>query len=286
MHQAIKIDGAIFRPTGYGLTLLAALSVKGSRELLSQIGKAYDLLRKTYRRDPQNPTIIVADFRYTLQLPEYLCRQIILLLSDLGVCNETNYEDKLRLQIYESVLEKADIWAHLEWTLLSQSHRHVITNINGSFVSVSADIAFDDVIQMCPEAYSDFQKAQARTMSDPEGALTSARSMLESTIKWIHYQKNAEQPTLDGGTGKRIKACFRLLDGTGSDFERPGIKDMIQGMVAAANGLDTARNAMGDGHGKSPESPSANPRIAKLSVGLAKTVVTFLLATYESRQRP
>lgn len=288
--NAIKDDGGVHRLSAYGLALMVWLSAPGVSKLASACSKAYDFLRKKYFEKPEDPWIVISEFETALNLDSATSRRVILLLNDMTVCSADGSEYGSRVSIYQNVCSKGDIWRAFE--SLVMVHAIPISTVFGTNPLTALEAAFGsagmvhDVIAMCPNAHDEWKKAQERLMPDPSGAITSARSMVEAAIKWIHHERRAAPPSKDGSTGKRLKECLKLLDGDGADFEKPGVKQMITGMETAINSLDAARNAMGDGHGKPPGAPEAGPRVARLIVGLATTVTTFLLATYESRQRP
>lgn len=290
LSQTIKVEGSIYRPTGYGLAVMVVLSVPGSRKFASYCAKAYELLRQVYLKNPENPSIESSVFRERLGLDEALSAQVLCVLSDISAGNQATGAAAPHIYASPSIRDRADIWAVFQ--VMISSYARPLSSMHSMAPFFTSTAVFNpsdvshSVIGMCPEAQDDWQKAHERLLRDPAGAITSARSMLESAIKWIHHQKQAEPPSKDGSTGRRLKDCLKLLDGADNDFDKPGIKPMVLGMESAVNGLDSARNAMSDGHGKSPDTPSANPRIARLVVSLATNVTTFLLATFESRQRP
>lgn len=287
---AITDDNGVHRISAYGLALTVWLSVPGAAKLASACSKAYDFLRKKYFEKPEDPWIVLPEFEKALNLDSATSRRVILLLHDMTVCSGYGAEYGARISIYQNVRSKGDIWRAFE--NLVMNHATPLSTVLGSNPLAALEATFGgtgtghDVIAMCPNAYDEWKKAEERLMPDPSGAITSARSMVEAAIKWIHHERQAPPPSKDGSTGKRLKECLKLLDGDNGDFEKPGVKQMVTGMESAINSMDTARNAMGDGHGKSPGAPEAGPRVARLIVGLATTVTTFLLATYESRQRP
>lgn len=289
-QHAVTIDGSIYRPSGYGLALMVMLSVPGSASFVSACARAYAVLRGVYFKNPEEPWIALSEFRERLGLDDFGARRILLILNDISACSQAGTDAAARISISPTIRDKADIWGVFErivsgYTLpISLGYGAApFSGLNAAFHTAEAMYG---VIGMCPRALEDCQKAHERLISDPSGAITSARAMLESAIKWIHHQRKIEPPLPTVSSARRLKDCLKLLGGEDNDFERPGVKPMVFGLEAAVNGLDEARNAMSDGHGKSPDAPEVSHRVARLIVELATTVTTFLLATYESRQRP
>jgi hypothetical protein len=262
-------------------------------DVRSKWGLLHTFLRKKYFEKPEEPWVVLPEFEKVLDSDHVMARRVILLLNDMTVCGGYGSEYGSRVTIYPSVRSKGDIWRAFENLVVG--YAQPLSTIFGTTNPLIAqdttgfsnlDAGGSGVIAMCPAAYDEWKKAHERLLPDPSGAITSARSMLEAAIKWIHHERQVPPPSKDGSTGKRLKECLKLLDDNNGDFEKPGVRQMVTGMETAINSLDTARNAMGDGHGKPPGAPEAGPRVARLIVSLAAAATSFLLATYESRQRP
>lgn len=129
------------------------------------------------------------------------------------------------------------------------------------------------------EAWS---RIQGRRESDPEGAITLARTLLEGTCKEllhklaVPYAERDDLPKLYGLVANAMSL------GPQSHKEEV-FKQVLGGCMNVANGLAGLRNAFGDAHGKAPSTPKPGVRHADLAVNLAGTLATFLIATYEER---
>jgi abortive infection Abi-like protein len=127
-----------------------------------------------------------------------------------------------------------------------------------------------------------WERAQARRDSDPEGAITAARSLLESTCKQlletlnVEYVENEDLPQL------YTKLASAMALGPQSHKEQV-FKQILSGCFSVVNGLAALRNAFGDAHGKGATTPKPSIRHADLAVNLSGTISAFLLATYEER---
>ncbi|MBT5030897.1 MAG: abortive infection family protein [Proteobacteria bacterium] len=125
-------------------------------------------------------------------------------------------------------------------------------------------------------------KIHSRRESDPEGAITAARSLVESTCKFIldslavHYPPNADLPALYGATAKALTL------GPGQHKEEV-FKQILSGCHSVIHGLAAIRNAFGDAHGKNDQTPKPSKRHSDLAVNSAGTIATFLISTYEHR---
>lgn len=126
-------------------------------------------------------------------------------------------------------------------------------------------------------------KALERRNSDPEGAITMARSLLEAVCKLI----------LDGagvsyGDAPDINKLYSLaaeqLNLSPSQHADKDFKRILGGCTSVVEGLGGLRNRLGDSHGKGASWVKPAPRHAELAVNLAGAMATFLLATWEFRQ--
>lgn len=118
-----------------------------------------------------------------------------------------------------------------------------------------------------------------RRARDPEGAITAAKSMLESTCKYIlgehKVQLNGREdlPKLYGMTA----AAIGLSPGSQNIDV---FKQILGGCHAVADGLASLRNRLGDAHGKSPRYVKPKARHATLAINLAGAMSVFLIETH------
>lgn len=127
-----------------------------------------------------------------------------------------------------------------------------------------------------------WQRALERRTEDPEGAITLARTLLETVCKYIldrqgiAYPGNADLPIL-----------YRLAAGSlnlaPSQQSAKILKQVFGGATAVVEGLGALRSRLGDAHGKGPGDPQPLPRHAQLAVNLAGALATFLCETFAER---
>jgi hypothetical protein len=127
-----------------------------------------------------------------------------------------------------------------------------------------------------------WSKALDRRSTDPEGAITSARTLIESVCKHvldeasIEYNDGIELPKL-------YKQTAELLNLAPSQHTTQVFKQILGGCTSVVEGLGSLRNRLSDAHGKGKVGTKPAPRHAELAVNLAGAVATFLLATWEAR---
>jgi len=124
-----------------------------------------------------------------------------------------------------------------------------------------------------------------RLEKDPAGAITAAKSMLESACKQIldgrgiSYTNSVDLPALYSLTSRQID-----LDPAKEGDK--AVRTILGGCTTVVNGLSELRNALGDSHGKGLSSTRPSHRHSHLAVGVAGAISSFLLATDEGRKRP
>ena len=126
-------------------------------------------------------------------------------------------------------------------------------------------------------------KALARRTDDPEGAITSARTLLESVCKYIldsetlEYERDIDLPAL-------YKKVAHSLNLAPSQHTENVFKQILGGCTAVVEGLGSLRNRLGDAHGQGKRPVTPISRHAELAVNLSGSLATFLVATYLSRK--
>ncbi|MFN0177193.1 MAG: abortive infection family protein [Gemmatimonadales bacterium] len=147
--------------------------------------------------------------------------------------------------------------------------------------------SFEPLLGACtsPAVSEAWTRIQARKDSDPEGAITASRSLLESTCKYVldqlqvEYDDDDDLPKLYGLAAKSMK-----LGPQGHNEQV--FKQILSGCFSVVNGMAAMRNTLGDAHGKGKRTPKPTPRHATLAANLGGTIATFLIATFEERFKP
>jgi hypothetical protein len=125
-----------------------------------------------------------------------------------------------------------------------------------------------------------WQRALERREEDPEGAITSARTLLESVCKHIldeteaTYSANADLPTLYKLTAKQLNLAP-------SEHTEQIFRQILGGCQTVVEALGAMRNKLSDAHGKGKKPVRPAARHAELAVNLAGAMATFLVRTWE-----
>lgn len=129
-----------------------------------------------------------------------------------------------------------------------------------------------------------WQKALERRAADPEGAITAARTLLETVCKYVLdgaglvYKDDADLPALYTMTAKHLNL-------SPSQHSEKLFKQILGSCQTVVEGLGAMRNRHSDAHGKGVSGVRAAPRHAELAVNLSGTMAMFLLQTVDSREQ-
>jgi len=127
-----------------------------------------------------------------------------------------------------------------------------------------------------------WSKALERRASDPEGAITMARTLLESVCK--HVLEEAAVPYDDSpDINKLYRQAAEHLNLAPSQHTEQVFKQILGGCTAVVEGLGALRNRLGDSHGKGKLGVKPASRHAELAVNLAGALAIYLVATWEAR---
>lgn len=128
-----------------------------------------------------------------------------------------------------------------------------------------------------------WQKALERVSGDPEGAITAARTTLESVCKHILDGRGVEDRSR-GDLVRLYKATAQELQLSPGGYTEEIFKQILGGCSSITAGLAGLRNALGDSHGKGRRYVQPQPRHARLAVNAAMTLAEFLIETYEAKR--
>ena len=145
-----------------------------------------------------------------------------------------------------------------------------------------ADTSITEQMQKVDSAHIQqaWKKALGRREDDPDGAITAARTLLESVCKHIldsrgvGYGDNPELPKLYGLVAKELNIAPNQQT---EDI----LKRIAGGCSSVVEGLGALRNKMGDSHGKSKTAITVDARHAQLAVNLAGTLAVYLIEALE-----
>ncbi len=116
---------------------------------------------------------------------------------------------------------------------------------------------------------------------DWDGAVTNARSMLETVLSDIERAVDPTAPAYDGDLGRLFKKVQTLLalEPSRPDLETP-LRQILTGLSSIVVGIAGVSNKIGDRHVRTY---APKKRHAILVVDSGKTLASFLVSTYRER---
>lgn len=131
------------------------------------------------------------------------------------------------------------------------------------------------------------RRMESSVDSDPDLAIGTAKELIESCCKTILAEcgnplpGSPDIPTLTKATLKELKLVPSGIpnEARGADV----IKRLLSNLSTVGHSLAELRGLYGSGHGKHGNTKGLSPRHAKLAVGSAATLATFLFETHKAK---
>lgn len=187
-----------------------------------------------------------------------------------------------------------ELWAFIQPKLATYHERReylnaefepLLTHIEQEFVLPAHD-AISAVLNRVDAEHvrGAWHKALDRRITDPDGALTMARTLLEATCKHILDEAGDTYSDKDDLPALYYRAVQRLTLAPNQQTEQ-SLKRALGSCQTIVQEIGVLRNKMGDAHGKGKDGARAYVRHAELAVNLGGAIATFLIASWEDRER-
>ena len=171
--------------------------------------------------------------------------------------------------------------------LIAAAFTPLMDHLEGHNQTPGDKLVSDALATFDPEGvHAVWSKALLRRTTDAEGAITVARTLLESVCKRIldecsiPYSDREDLPKLYSLASKALNLA------PDQHTEEP-IKAILGGAMNLVNGIGTLRNRLSDSHGRGGRLPvRPSPRHATLAVNTAGAVATFLVETFLEKKTP
>ncbi len=140
-----------------------------------------------------------------------------------------------------------------------------------------------------PHITAQIERIEASIDADPALAIGTAKDLVESCFKTILAQHGLEYGRNDDllQLGKKAFKALKLVPDDIPDSAKGAetIRRMLNNMSTIVQGMAELRGLYGTGHGKDGRARGITPRHARLAVGAASTLVTFLFETDSETRR-
>jgi hypothetical protein len=180
----------------------------------------------------------------------------------------------------------SQFWAHIKkWPTYDERRAELWAAFGPLIESLGESQPLDDLTAESLAALDSehvslsWRKALDRRSADPEGAITAARTMLESVCKMILDDYGVAYS--DDDLPKLYNKVAKEMRLAPSDHTEQAFKQILSGCYSVS-GLGTLRNKLSDSHGHGRVAARPAPRHADLAVNLAGAMASFLVETWRA----
>ena len=134
------------------------------------------------------------------------------------------------------------------------------------------------------QVHARWTAALDRRATDPAGAITLARTLLEDVCRWLLHELDVDAADHDDlpALYRKLSKALKLAP---DDHSEQVFKQILGSCQSVVEALGALRNKLGDAHGGGPKRARPAPRHAELAVNLAGSMATFLVATWEANRK-
>jgi hypothetical protein len=197
------------------------------------------------------------------------------------------------------LIDEHDGWCDKYWNPLERKHFAATAAAFGGGWPISESAAEEQSDEGFPgdasitealqalhshQVYTDWQRAQERRVKDPAGAITLARTLLETTCKHILDERKIPYEPTDSLRDLHRKVTDELGLAPGKQAE-PIFTRIFSGVASVVVSLEELRNQTGDAHGRAKDAAKPSDRHAQLAVNLAGAVAAFLAQAHEAQPK-
>jgi hypothetical protein len=209
------------------------------------------------------------------------------------------------LAVYESVLVKLEQqqsgfsplitiqWAEKDYKNLKKwLEKDGFIYTNGKLMAEGKDPSLRLVVETAtgldaPGLHRQIERLKGSVDDDPDLAIGTAKELIETTCKTILEERGIPFEESDD-ISKLVKETRKVLGLVPDNIPEAAkgaetIRRLLNNLGNLVQGLAELRNLYGTGHGKAGKSKGLLPRHARLAVGAASTLVTFLFDTHKGR---
>jgi hypothetical protein len=213
--------------------------------------------------------------------------------AELGIDIDKEFPEGSKAKRLRALLHKAEpaLAARVLEELLAQrgqgesddqsqqlsKYRGIIARLRGVRVASTATVS-TEVLSLAYVTELEAKTDKRLANADFEGAITTARTMLEAVLLELERRMAGCPGDHKGDLQRLFKSVAKQLriDEERQDLD-DNFKQVVRGLVQIVNGLAPIRNKMSDGHPRERK-PAAHH--ARVIVNAAKTVATFLVESY------
>jgi hypothetical protein len=201
------------------------------------------------------------------------------------------------LTVYENVLstleEQNNEWAKNQFRSMKKwIEKDGFQYSNGKVIPVGKNRAMEEIADATvsfdmPELHRQIERMKNAVEDDPGLAIGTAKELVETTCKTILEERGIPFDE-DEKISKLVKEARKALGLVPDNIPNSAkgskiIHRLLSNLGNIAQGLGELRNLYGTGHGKTGKSKGLSARHARLAVGAASTLATFLFETHKKK---
>lgn len=152
------------------------------------------------------------------------------------------------------------------------------------FYLINQSTIEDNIIFDEEHIHAQWKKALERKKNDPEGAITTARTLIESVLKYILDEKKITYSE-NSDLSEIYKEVAKSLNLAPEQHQEQIFKQILGGANGIISGIGSLRNKLGDAHGKNKNNIKPKERHSELAVNLAGTMTLFLYKTFKEEEK-
>ena len=177
--------------------------------------------------------------------------------------------------------------------MLNALKRDGLQWVDGRIVTDAGMPSLDDIKEAAAEFDARYLSEQIRRLeqaveADPALAIGTAKELVETCCRTILVERGKpvtgtpDLPTLTKQTFRELALVPEGVPAQDKGVEV--IKRLLSNLATICQGLAEIRGLYGTSHGKDGRTRAMKPRHAKLAVGSATTLATFLFDTHKARE--
>jgi hypothetical protein len=271
-----------YRPKFLAICLLASKPTRSSNTLLKTCNKVFQFLRRFYLLNVGKSLISLENLAQEISTPVEIVERALEVLGEtsLSIYLNRQVQQPIIVNVQENILHYKTLWSYLVQHVASSSAQFPWAS-EGPIEGKKSDY-YGDILAVVPDGRSLYERCMERVHSEPDSAITMARSLVESTLKWIAHDAGYDLAK-NQSPSKLFELCLDAIGhGSGSIENALGTIELTTGMNQMLIGLAKLRNTRGNAHGRKPGQPEATRRHARLAALTSVSLALYLVEAWEA----
>jgi uncharacterized protein (TIGR02391 family) len=229
LHQVAKHDGSHYNITSYGIALMVVLEVPRASSFTTQCGHLYKNLRNLYLKNPDFPTIPLAELREFADIDEHKLMKALGILEEISVAHVSHVVVDRKVYASPAIRNRADIWAVFEAMMPSylQSGAHLDWSLSNNRATTLPQVGFENLLhpRIRDKALTLYVGSHYR-----EAVLNSVMAIFDLMRERTGIVKDGAALVSEALALERPRMILSELDTESGRNDQKGFMQIIQGM--------------------------------------------------------